>query len=107
MLLLTQHPHAIVIELHKKSAGDVVYISSYASANARVTIKNNSPRSISYSPFSFKPKKEEYTQSASIHCLSFRYTKILPILTTGIISVNAITSYIYPIGNRCKGKDDL
>ena len=28
MLLLTQHPHAIVIELHKKSAGDVVYISS-------------------------------------------------------------------------------
>ena len=37
MLLLTQHPHAIVIELHKKSAGDVAYY--FESGHLEIPIK--------------------------------------------------------------------
>jgi len=51
----------------------IIYLK--ASANAHHNDKNNSPRSISYSSFFLNSKKEEYTQSASIHCLSFRCDK--------------------------------
>ena len=61
-----------------------------------------------------KSKKKNTPQSASIHCLLSLHVKILPIFDIRNNIRKCFTIYLTPnienrcpLGNRCKGKDDL